>query len=108
MNRHRLNTRKRRYRGGNGEQVAPTSGVPAENSTFKRTVKRIWGAVTDLFGKKEESVENTPAPAPAISAPTPLSTPSATLPQAGGRRRKHKASKKQRKHCKATKKHRKH
>ncbi len=107
MNRHRENTRKRRYRGGNGEPVA-TNSVSSQNSTFKRTVKKIWEGVTSFFGKKEESVANTSTSAsamPAASALAPTLATSAAPPLTGGRRHRRKASKK---HRKATKKHRKH
>jgi hypothetical protein len=101
MNRHRENTRKRRYRGGdNGTalpapapapvaqpaaSLPPSSNIPTQpTEEEKGLLRRGWNALTGLF------------------------TPKANATQAGGRRRKHKASKKQRKHRKATKKHRKH
>lgn len=71
MNRHRENTRKRRYRGGNGEATAATAGQPDRSALGK-----LWNAVTApvswLAGKftRKANVANSAgmaAPAPAAN-----------------------------------------
>ncbi len=123
MNRHRENTRKRRFRGGNVNAAATALPAPEEKGPFGRFWEAITGAVTKTVkvikgdssnansAKKNHVAINVgtpqPSPLPAnVRIPMPPLAPSqpATV-SVGGRRHKRKVSKKQ---CKATKKHRKH
>ncbi len=112
MNRHRLNTRKRRYRGGDGS-VNTTGDAPQQGaiSSVLGFLAKPFTYIAGVFsGKKTQKNSTNLAPASASAPSAPPSTPApapapASALQAGGRRRKHKASKKHRKHRKASRKH---